>query len=232
MAQTLTKEWIEKYGVPERIHSDRGRDFEGKIIQGLCNIYGMKKSRTMAYHPAGNGQCERYNRTMIDLLQSLSEEQRKKWPQYLPALVQAYNATPHASTGFAPHFLLFGQDPRLPVDIFLGRPASSTTVTTDWIRHHRQRLLEAHTKAQQRLTAAAERRSASTPAKPDHTLNVGDLIYIRTRVPNSKLSNLWLSDLFEVTKQCFHDDLVYVVQPYGAARNWFRTGLTYCWREI
>ena len=120
VGQVLVRDWFSRYGVPERIHSDQGRDFESGLVKGLCQMCGIKKTHTTPYHPQENGQCERFNRTLHDLLRTLSAEKKKKWPQHLQEVVQAYNNTPHASTGFAPHHLLFGQEPHLAIDIQLG----------------------------------------------------------------------------------------------------------------
>ena len=38
VAKTFANEWFVRYGVPERIHSDQGRNFEGEIIRELCTI--------------------------------------------------------------------------------------------------------------------------------------------------------------------------------------------------
>lgn len=56
-------EWFYRFGVPARIHSDQGCNFKSVLIQQLCGLYNIEAYRTTLYHPAGNGQCERFNRT-------------------------------------------------------------------------------------------------------------------------------------------------------------------------
>jgi len=215
VVKVLVNDWFQRFGVPEQIHSDQGHDFESCLVKELCDLYGITKSHTTPYHPEGNGQCERFNRTMHDLLRTLDPEQKRKWPQHLPELVQAYNNTPHASTGFAPHFLLFGQEPRLPVDNLIGRPTPSAHGTVDWVRQHRQRLLDAHKRAYQQLVRAAEERSLRSDKRAaDHPLHVGDFVYVRNRVPGrNKIQDFWRPELFRVTARRDPRQHVYTIQP-------------------
>ena len=54
-ADVLYNEFIVKYGIPARLHSDQGANFESDIIKQLCDMMGIKKSRTTPYHASGNG---------------------------------------------------------------------------------------------------------------------------------------------------------------------------------
>ena len=43
VAKVLVHEWFQRYWVPQKIHSDQGRDFESKLVKSLCELYGIKK---------------------------------------------------------------------------------------------------------------------------------------------------------------------------------------------
>ena len=71
-------------------------------------MYGVEQSFTSPYNPRGNAFCECFNRTLFGLLKTLKAEEKVDWPSHLPALIFAYNAMPHASTGYQPYQLMFG----------------------------------------------------------------------------------------------------------------------------
>ena len=115
-ARILWDNFICHYGFPEKFISDQGRNFESDLIKELCKIAGVQKLHT-TYHPLGNGQCERFNSTLCNMLGTLSEEEKSDLKSYLGCMTHAYNCTKHASTTYSPYYLMFGRHPRLPIDV-------------------------------------------------------------------------------------------------------------------
>ena len=155
-ARVLFDNFIVHYGFPVRIHSDQGQCFESKLIQELCRIAGVEKSRTTPYHPMGNGQVERFNQTLLKMLGTLKNNQKSDWKSHIPTLVHAYNATFHDSAGYSPFFLMFGRHPRLAIDAFLGLSpdALSAQTQTEYVWKLQERL---HTKQQQKWRKRLQR---------------------------------------------------------------------------
>ena len=80
----------------------------------------IEKVRTTSYHPQTNGQCERFNSTLMNMLGTLSPEQKRDWKGHLLTMCQDYNPTQHPSTGFSPYVFKFGRHPRLPMNYQMG----------------------------------------------------------------------------------------------------------------
>ena len=57
VAKILLNEWVYDCGIPERVHTDQGRNFQAGLVTEVCNLFGIKQSRSSPYHPKGNGQC-------------------------------------------------------------------------------------------------------------------------------------------------------------------------------
>ncbi|XP_041862171.1 uncharacterized protein LOC121653037 [Melanotaenia boesemani] len=204
VAKVLVNEWFCKFGVPGRVHSDQGRNFESHLIQQLCQMYGIQKSRTTPYHPAGNGQCERFNRTLHNLLRTLPVTKKRDWSCYLASLTFSYNTTAHQSTGESPYFLMFGIEPQLPVDFLLGRVPDPTPGTiNDWMVEHQTRLRHAYEGVNQHLVAKAQLRKELHDKKVrDSPFQEGQLVYLKeTGVRGRhKIKDVWSSVVYEVLR--------------------------------
>ena len=178
IAKVLVERWFPYFGVPRRIHSDQGRNFESKLVKELLEMHGIRKSRTTPYHPAGNGQCERFNQTLISMLRCLDPPRKPHWPEFLATTCFAYNATPHSAHGHAPFTLLFGREPHTKLDAFLDRKIPPQTAGEDYLEQHRRRLRELHRVAQDRMEKR-DRKTDSKQAEGGAQLRVGDRVLRR-----------------------------------------------------
>ena len=206
VAKVLVRDWFFKFGIPRRIHSDRGRNFESDIVKELCKMYNIQKSRTTPYHAIGNGQCERYNRTLHDRLRTLPPEKKKRWPEYLAEMTYIYNATPHASTGLTPHYLMFGRHPRLPIDLLLD-------TTDSWVGQHQEHMRDIMKLASENTTRNAQiRRDRYNLTAKVHAIPVGTQVLLRNRsqVGRNKIQDHWSSIPYKVVET--RDNNVYVIQ--------------------
>ena len=70
-AKLLWENLIRDYGFPEKLLSDQGRNFESELISELCKLAQVEKVHTTPYHPMINGQCERFNSTLCNMLGTL-----------------------------------------------------------------------------------------------------------------------------------------------------------------
>lgn len=217
VARVLVSEWFSKFGVPARIHSDQGRSFESSLIHQLCELYRVTKSRTTPYHPAGNGQCERFNRTLHNLLCTLPESRKRDWCACLPQVLYAYNTTPHQSTGESPFYLMFGQEPRLPIDFLLGQVNDPVAGDPhEWILEHQTRLQLAFEGTKERLRAAAHRRKTQHDEHVhDEPLREGQLILVRNTGLRGrhKTHDLWSSVPHIILKAPCEGGSVYKIAP-------------------
>ena len=66
---------------------------------------GIRKSKTTLYHPQGDPQPERFNRTLRYMLGTLDPVKKQRWSQQVAQLVHAYNCTRNDATGYSPYFL-------------------------------------------------------------------------------------------------------------------------------
>ncbi|MFI0459984.1 MAG: DDE-type integrase/transposase/recombinase, partial [Candidatus Thiodiazotropha endolucinida] len=227
-AKVLFENFFLHYGLPARIHSDQGANFESKLIQSLCSLTGMKKTRTTPYHPKGNGMVERFNKTLLNMLGTLEESQKTDWKSYVSTMTHAYNAAVHDSTGFSPFFLMFGRHPRLAVDALLGIPQDTETVKShqDYVDRLRLRLATAYDKASIQAKKSAERQKACYDEKVRHVkLEVGDRVLVEKKGHRGKhkLADLWEHCPYVVIGQPVADIPIYEVVKENARNSKSRT---------
>ena len=124
-----------------------GGEILRELIALLCKLMGIKIVRTSLYHPQTNGQCERFNSTLINMLHTLRMHVRLEgWYWSANPCLQLYPKFHH---GFQPYFIMYGRQSQLPIDITLRLTLKSVTmpISTKFIQKLRRCIRWAHRKA-------------------------------------------------------------------------------------
>ena len=113
-ADLFLKEVFRLFGMPKEIVSDRDPRFTGKFFTELCRLLGIKQCLSTVYHPQTDGQTERMNRTLEDMLRHYVNPRGTNWDEFLPAVEFAVNSAWQESVRAQPFFLNYGRHPRGP----------------------------------------------------------------------------------------------------------------------
>ncbi len=189
VAKTLCDKFFIHYGLPSRIHSDQGRDFESGLIKELLKMLGIRKSRTSPYHPQGDPQPERFNRTLLSMLGTLNPVEKSRWSQHINCLVHAYNCTKNDATGYSPYYLLFGREARLPVDVCFGTfpDGKGANNHRQYVERMKSDLQRAYQLAMETAQKSQQRNKRMYDRKVKHqTLAVGDRVLMRNLAVTGK----------------------------------------------
>ena len=127
----------------------------------IYNIMGIHKTRTTAYHPQCDGQVERQNRTIQEILSSFVAEHPADWDLFVDMATYAYNTSRNETTGFSPYELVFGREPRLPLEVDLGVPLKNPSTQSEYSQNVRQSIQSAQLIAQKNIKVAKNRQALS-----------------------------------------------------------------------
>ena len=176
-------DFICRLGMPLELHSDRGRNVDGKVMREVCQLLGIRKTHTTAFHPQGNAISERENSTLKNLLTAFVDEKGSNWDLMLAPCLMAMRSSVHRTLKETPNALMLGREVRLPLDAFVGAPPEQKyqkMLTTEYAEALSEAMTLAHTTAAQHLQTqyAYQRRSYDRHVKAQ-TLEVGQPVWLR-----------------------------------------------------
>ena len=149
------------HGIPQDIVSDRDPRFISGFWKEFCRLLGTRQNMSTPYHPETDGQTERLNRILEEMLRHYVAPHQDDWNTYLPACEFAINNATHDSTGFSPFFLTYGYHPLTPTSVI---SPSNVPAVHDL---HKQ-LLDNLSLAKQHLHAAQARQKLYFDTKRRH----------------------------------------------------------------
>lgn len=97
--------------------TDCGTQFTSELFKDLAKTLGTSLQTTTPYHQQANGQVERQNKTIAEMLSTTTEG--KNWAEALPMVCFAYNSSVHSTTKQTPFSIVHSFDPKLPSDLLL-----------------------------------------------------------------------------------------------------------------
>lgn len=197
------------FRLPESIICDRDPRWMSDFWKGVAKCLCTKMSLSSSRHPQHDSQTEIVNQFLEVMLRVFIFDNKETWALWLPLLEWAYNTSVHSSTGTTPNFLMFGFDPRLPIDFLLPGGTNSKEVrrtsSEEWLV-----CLQMHRESARHAIAHTQHHQAQGHNKGCKALqfNEGDKVlvnphsleWIESKGEGAKLSTRWIGP-FEVMQK-------------------------------
>lgn len=205
IAAFIHEDIICRHGTPQFLTSDQGTEFVNEMIRALTDKFKIKHIRTTPYHPQANGQTERTNQTMKNLLAKLASGHTGTWDHYLPSALYIVRTTRQSSIRYSPADLIYGRE----------MCQDTSQEIEERLTRNIQQLQDVRNDAAKFIRRAQERQKASYDKKAGRTeiLKIGDKVLLfRDMVEASwsaKLEPKWEGP--------------YIIQKVKGTTHWLRT---------
>ncbi len=196
-----------KFGLPANIVTDRDPRWTSIFWREVAELLKTDMLLASSHHPQHDGQTEIVNRQLETMLRAYVKDDRESWCSWVHLLEHSYNSRVHAATGSAPYFLLYGFEPRGPLD------ASEASIRAlDRSKEVRDFLAELamHRESARRAIARAQTKQAESYNKGRKALEfeVGDYVlvnphsleWVESSGEGKKLVQRWIGP-FEVQQR-------------------------------
>ena len=191
---------VKHHGFQENLVSDRDARFTGHFWRRMCDLLHTNHNLSTAFHPQSDGQTERVNTVLEEYLRHYIAPNHSNWDELLPLAEYAINNAKHASTGFTPFYLNYGQHPLNPL-LLSGKSGhrktklpASQRLTKPAVEAFVHDICHAIKLAKDALHAARDRQKAYADAhRRELTFEVGDYVLLHTK--NLKIQHVGVGKL-------------------------------------
>ena len=108
-ASILLTEIVCRYGVVDRVHSDRGATFLSHLFKSVTGRVGCRQTFTTGRNPTGNARVERMHKTLENVIAAYINDEHDTWPQLVPIALWSIRSSISMRTGFSPFELMYGR---------------------------------------------------------------------------------------------------------------------------
>lgn len=223
-AALLLKEVVRLHGEPEELISDRGPQFAGRFMPAYLRLLGTESRLSSAYRPQTDGQTERMNRVLGEMLRAFTTPHAANWDTLLPMAEFAVNNSVNSSTGYSPFYLNYGRNPGTPFNRVL--PRRMAIPAAEEVASHIRGALAT---AKLALTAAQNRQAHYYDrGKTDVAFEAGQPVLLSSRHlrsgPHQKLLPRWLGP-FTITRLVGRNAAQLSLPPTMAVHDVFHVSL-------
>ena len=171
-ANLFVRETFAKHGLPKSIVFDRDPRFTSDFFRQLCKCLKVDQNLSTAFHPQTDGQTERMNRVLEEMLRAFVGSAFDSWDKHLPCCEFAINNAFQESIRTTPFFLNYGRHPRSPTNsAFLPTELVGSNFVTG--------MHEALEDAKRFLRIAQERQARyANKRRTDLSFRVGDYVLL------------------------------------------------------
>ena len=182
------------FGFPVVVHSDHDSTLISQALELVFKRFGVRRSFTLWSHPQSNGHLERFHRYMNETM-AIVLPRYPDWPEMLAVVMFAYRSMVQETTGYSPHYLNFGRDALMPLEVTwcLGvhdgmlKPADFTAASQEYAERLVSRLQGAFQFVRRAQQLASTRNKEQTAPKSDRVVKrgepihfeIGDSVYLR-----------------------------------------------------
>lgn len=172
------KSLAEFFGMPKRIITDRGSCFTSKDFASFCMKYDIQHILNATATPRANGQVERYHRTLLHSLKTMSDHDQAKWENMCPKIQWTLNSLPQSVTKVSPHELLYGfklrtlDEDKLTLKLFDEKRGTSKFTTED------RNQLRDEACERIKLNQAKQKKIVDAKLKSPKQYTVGDMVVV------------------------------------------------------
>eukprot|EP00253_Pinus_taeda_P016372 PITA_16372 len=112
--QFLENNILSRFGCPEKIMTDNAATFKSKRMINFCHKYHITLGHSSAYYPHGNGLAESSNKSLINIIKKVLEENKNNWHKKLTNALWVDRLTTKRSIGMSPYELVYGMEANFP----------------------------------------------------------------------------------------------------------------------
>jgi len=172
----ITNVW-QHHGTPSVLISDRDTRFIARFWKAFSATLQIQHRYSSAFHPQTDGQTERANRVIEEVLRHFLDGTHRNWEELLPMVAFSINNAKSQSTGASPFFLNFGRHPvsGFPIDFSASQPLPALHVIF-------QNMSDTLDRVKLLLRSAQDRqKSYADQFRQPHSFQVGDSVLLSTK---------------------------------------------------